>query len=129
MSLRLGLITNDKLKSVYVNTFDRDSMELIFYRLRKYSQQELSDLLDLGDINHLDESVAKTRFYHRDMGEELELCEPVIEDNVTTWEDIDTDRSPVDYYIVMKDNKLKITECFGRKWLSLKQWERWRLNK
>jgi hypothetical protein len=122
MNLRIGAISSKNIfKSVFVNVFEKDSIIDIIKRVENYKPKEFRELLELGDINHLRESIEKTVFYHRDKGDPMIACEPVLDIDVTKPLDIDIEASPVDYYIVLFNSRYYISEAFNANWRTLKK--------
>lgn len=117
MSVRIGILREGRLKTVYLfnETKIKDICELLNDNFKKISNIE--DLIQNGDIVGLGKSVEKSSFYHRDKGEAYELCKPY-EEEVNSLEEIDTGRSPVDYYLVWT-NKWNICETYTNDWTTV----------
>lgn len=117
MSVRIGILREGRLKTVYLfdETKIKDVCELLNDNFKKISNIE--DLIQNGDIVGLGKSVEKSSFYHRDKGEDYELCKPY-EEEVNSLEEIDTGRSPVDYYLVWI-NKWNICEAYTNDWTTV----------
>ena len=129
MSLRLGVINDDKFTSIFVNTYKKDTIATIIDKILNYKPKDFNLLVTLGDINSLQDTVERTVFYCKDRGEPWEACKLIIETNVSSLEDVNTDISPVDYYIVFHKGKYKIAESYTHDWYGLKQYKRCRLKR
>ena len=78
---------------------------------------DIEELVSLGDIHSLKETVDSTVFYHRDKDDPFNLCAPCVED-CSTLDEVDVYRSPVDYYLVWT-NKWNICEVNSENWTSV----------
>lgn len=117
MSIRLGILKNNKVKTIFAY-YPNDIKQVINIIKDHYNKSVIiEDLIELGDIHSLRKDSLLTLYFSRDKGDDYEGCKPIIEE-ASNLQDINTDISPVDYYLIWT-NKWNICPAYTKDWKSL----------
>lgn len=115
MSARIGIIKDGELKTVYLN-YPLSVTALVALLKDNYTKTgSVEKLFDKGDIHTLKSTIEDT-VYFVDKGDPEDAVKPFIEE-CEDLENVNTDRSPVDYYVIWT-NKWNVCEAYTSQWLS-----------
>lgn len=119
MSCRIGILKGGKVKTVFV-AYPQSAIVVIEILNKFYTKEsDVLELMRLGDIYDLSDSIENTKFFCRDKEEPLEVC-MCVEEEAETLKDIKTDISPVDFYAVF-NKKWNICKSYTDNWRKTKK--------